>query len=205
MEDDVNELGIGQLSQKFDNHPNFADVKDKLTQRFMGQEHPIFKSDNGGDGAYKIRSTEPSYYSNSYELGMRDSDVDDKKGGDERVKTPTGVIKFNIIFEFAAYNPASQQKPDLGTVDVYVTLHTNSGKRNIMVKGTNTGALSPEDRRSAALFVKGLKSALQEPLKSFGRDISSGKNGGYSEKNRETLQKATQMVGELRANDFYTN
>ena len=202
MEGDLNELGIDQLSQKFGDHPNFNDVKDKLTQRFMGQEHPIFKAD-GGSGVYKVRSTDPKYYTRTYELGMKNTTVDNKKGGYDHVDQPTGSITFNMMFEFAAYNPESPQKPDLGTLEAYVTFNTKSGKRNILVKGTNTGTLNPVDRRSATIFVKGLKSALQEPLKNFGRDISSGKNGGYSEINRETLQKATQMTQELKANDFY--
>lgn len=68
----------------------------------------------------------------------------------------------------------------------------------------NTGNLKPERRRDAVLLVKGIQKALEQPFKEFGAAISSGKEGGYSEMNREILQKAKAMVKNLKPNDLYT-
>jgi hypothetical protein len=101
-------------------------------------------------------------------------------------------------------NMEGSKVADTGDLEVHVHLFTDRGEKKIEVSGTNTGTLTPIDRRSAALFVKGLKPALEKPLKDFGKDISGGKSGGFSEKNREVLQKAKEMISNLKPNDFYT-
>jgi|TARA_R110000851_G_scaffold270161_2_gene422825 hypothetical protein len=170
---------LRDLDSKYQGHPRIDQVKNDLTSRGFGA-YPSLKFDGRDDMESFIRVNNPS--SNNY-----------KNDGDYFI--------FELSFEGGMKNTGSKKS---WNTDVEVTVSVSKSYDNISTRFevSNAPLLRPADRESANEIAKNLKLYLIQGLKKFGADISSGRSGGHSEENRETLSTVMNKVKNLNSNDL---
>lgn len=174
-------MSEGMTSSEFDakyhNHPEHDDVKAKLIQR-AAKVYPEFT--RGKDDNYKwfMKTNQTSH-------------------GNMKVSIDGQYIKFTAIFDFIS--PGFNQVQD---ADVIIRFHREDPTfATTIIHAAHAGYFQAENRVSANRFAKDLMPLMQDALKNLNREFAQGREGGYSEENRELIQKMSVKLKNVKAND----
>ncbi|MDG1949863.1 MAG: hypothetical protein P8J32_03525, partial [bacterium] len=69
------------------------------------------------------------------------------------------------------------------------------------IKTDNAGSFQAANRASANKFARDLKPMMANALSDLKKDFAQGRQGGYSEKNRELLKGLIARINNLKPND----